>query len=103
MCDGRPLWEKDEDGILTSYGYDSARRLVEMIRSATETTPETIISYTRDALGRAVEERKDIGAMSTVRRTAYDVLGRVSSETDELGRIGSDCYHDSGSHYRYHI
>ena len=78
MCDGRPLWEKDEDGILTSYGYDSARRLVEMIRSATETTPETIISYTRDALGRAVEERKDIGAMSTVRRTAYDVLGRVS-------------------------
>ena len=96
MCDGRPLWEKDEDGILTSYGYDSARRLVEMIRSATETTPETIISYTRDALGRAVEERKDIGAMSTVRRTAYDVLGRVSSETDELGRITAYAYSDDG-------
>ena len=96
MCDGRPLWEKDEDGILTSYGYDSARRLVEMIRSATETTPETIISYTRDALGRVVEERKDIGAMSTVRRTAYDVLGRVSSETDELGRVTTYAYSDDG-------
>ena len=96
MCDGRPLWEKDEDGILTSYGYDSARRLVEMIRSATETTPETIISYTRDALGRVVEERKDIGAMSTVRRTAYDELGRVSSETDELGRVTTYVYSNDG-------
>lgn len=48
MCCG-PLRETDEDGITTSYGYNSAKQLVETIRAATETTPETIISYTKDA------------------------------------------------------
>lgn len=96
MCDGRLLWEKDEDGVLTSYGYDSARRLIETIRSATQTTPETIISYTRDALGRVVEERRDIGAMSATRQKTYDVLGRISSETDELGRVTTYAYSEDG-------
>lgn len=36
------LWaveETDEDSITTSYGYNTAKQLVETIRSATETTP----------------------------------------------------------------
>ena len=44
MCCG-PLRETDEDGITPSYGYNSAKQLEETIRSATETTPETITSY----------------------------------------------------------
>ncbi|MHA3691725.1 RHS repeat domain-containing protein [Akkermansia sp. AKK6] len=85
MCCG-PLRETDEDGVVTSYGYNSAKQLVETIRSATETTPETITSYTKDAAGRTIATRRDIGAMTTVESTEYDDLGRVISSTDMLGR-----------------
>lgn len=95
MCCG-PLWEKDEDGILTSYSYNTARQLVEIIRSATETTPETIISYTRDAADHVLEERTDIGPMTTIVRTSYDLLGRPTSRTDELGRITTWAYSQDG-------
>ena len=54
MCCGK-LSETDEDGIRTSYGYNSAHQLVETIRSEisdgnTVITPETITTYTRDAV-----------------------------------------------------
>ncbi len=91
MCDGRLLWEKNEDGILTSYGYDSARQLTETIRSAVTdgdavVTPETITSYTRDGLGRATTTRTDAGPLKTSVHTAYDALGRVLAETDAQNR-----------------
>ena len=86
MCCG-PLRETDEDGITTSYGYNSAKQLVETIRSATETTPEMITSYSYDAAGRTIATRRDIGAMTTVESTEYDDLGRVVSSTDILGRV----------------
>ncbi|MCB5931599.1 hypothetical protein LJB63_19885, partial [[Eubacterium] rectale] len=59
MCCGK-LSETDEDGILTSYGYNSAHQLVETIRSEisdgdTVVTPETITTYTRDAAGRVLQ------------------------------------------------
>ena len=93
MCCG-PLRETDEDGVVTSYGYNSAKQLVETIRSATETTPETIISYIRDADGRIISTRKDVGAMTTVESTEYDDLGRVVSTTDILGRVTSTQYNE---------
>lgn len=96
ICDGRILWEKDEDGVRTDYGYDSARLLVETIRSATATTPETIVSYTKDALDRATVTRTDTGAMSVTTETAYDLLGRITSETDSLGRITTHSYSANG-------
>ena len=86
MCCG-PLRETDEDGITTSHGYNSAKQLVDTIRSATETTPETINSYSYDAAGRTIATRRDIGAMTTMQSTEYDDLGRVVSSTDLLGRI----------------
>ena len=86
MCCG-PLTETDEDGVVTTYGYNSAKQLVETIRSATETTPETITSYMRDATGRILSTRHDVGAMTTVESTEYDDLGRTISTTDVLGRI----------------
>lgn len=95
MCCG-PLWEKDEDGVTTSYSYNSARQLVETIRSATETTPETIVSYTRDALGKILALRKDIGSMATTESREYDQLGRVVRKTDILGRINTHAYSDAG-------
>ena len=95
MCCG-PLRETDEDGIITSYGYNSAKQLVETIRSATETTPETITSYSYDAAGRTIATRRDIGAMTTVESTEYDDLGRTISHTDLLGRITRTEYSDDG-------
>ena len=96
MCTGNILREMDEDGILTTYSYDSARQLVETIRSATPTTPETITGYTRDASGRALQTRTDIGAMATTKTLSYDLLGRIVEATDELGRKTSYAYSTDG-------
>ena len=95
MCCG-PLRKTDEDGIVTSYGYNSSRQLVETIRSATETTPEIIVSYTRDAAGRTLSTRTDAGPMTTITHTAYDTLGRMASSTDILGRITTHAYSEDG-------
>ena len=96
MCCGK-LSETDEDGITTSYGYNSAHQLVETIRSEVKdgdvvVTPETITTYTYDAAGRTLTTRRDIGAMATTESTAYDALGRVISQTDILGRVTTTHY-----------
>lgn len=95
MCCG-PLWEKDEDGIVTTYSYNTARQLVETIRSATETTPETILSYTRAAFGRILQTRRDVGPMTTTESKAYDLLGQLVQETDVLGRNNVYAYSADG-------
>ena len=94
MCCG-PLRKTDEDGILTSYGYNTARQLVETIRAATETTPETIVSYTRDGAGRILTERRDVGAMTTQILKSYDRVGRMISSTDALGRVTTWAYNEA--------
>ena len=94
MCCG-PLKEIDEDGVVTTYGYNTAKQLVETIRSATETTPEIIISYIRDADGRILSIRRDIGALTTTESTEYDDLGRIVSSTDTLGRVTKTAYSDN--------
>ena len=101
MCDGRLLWEIDENGVRTDYAYDTARQLMETIRSAvtdgeTVITPETITTYTRDAAGRILSTRRDTGAMTTEGSTIYDLLGRTVSMTDVLGRITTYAYSRDG-------
>ena len=96
MCSG-PLKEIDFDGITTLYSYNSARQLTEMIRSGTETTPETVVSYVRDAQGRVLEEWRSVGAMNTVRYAKYDTMGRMIWQKDELGRVTSWYYSGDGS------
>lgn len=90
------LWEINEDGIRTDYSYNTARELVETIRSSTAATPEIITSYTRDAAGRVLQTRKDIGPMTVVEDTSYDILGRVISHTDTLGRKTTTSYSEDG-------
>ncbi|WP_257228748.1 hypothetical protein [Akkermansia muciniphila] len=101
MCDGRLLWETDENGIRTDYAYDTARQLVETTRSAVMygtavITPETITSYARDAAGRVLSTRQDTGAMTTQESTEYDLLGRMTSSTDVLGRVTTYAYSGDG-------
>ena len=101
MCDGRLLWDIDENGIRTDYAYDTARQLVETIRSAvmdgeTVITPETITTYTLDAAGRILSTRRDTGAMTTSESSEYDLLGRITSSTDVLGRVTAYAYSQDG-------
>ena len=101
MCDGRLLWDIDENGVRTDYAYDTARQLMETIRSAvtdgeTLVTPETITTYTRDAAGRILSTRQDTGAMTTQESTEYDLLGRMTSSTDVLGRVTTCAYSRDG-------
>lgn len=101
MCDGRLLWDIDENGIRTDYAYDTARQLMETIRSALidgekVITPETITTYTRDAVGQTLQTRQDIGAMTTRESTAYDLLGRIISSTNVLGRVTTYAYSQDG-------
>ncbi len=91
MCCGR-LSETDEDGITTTYAYDSARQLTEISREEvydgeTCITPETITEYTRDAAGRVLTTIRRVGPMETTEATEYDALGRVTKQTDVLGRV----------------
>ncbi|MBQ8900349.1 MAG: hypothetical protein IJY72_05285, partial [Akkermansia sp.] len=100
MCCGR-LSETDEDGITTTYAYDSARQLTEVSRSAvydgdTCITPETITEYTRDAEGRTLSTTRRVGAMATTESTEFDALGRVTKQTDVLGRMTTTSYSADG-------
>ncbi len=100
MCCGR-LSETNEDGITTTYGYNSAHQLVETIREEVKdgdviVTPETITTYTRDAAGRTLTTRRDIGAMTTTESTEYDILGRVTRQTDIHGRVTTTAYSADG-------
>ena len=91
-----PLEEVNEDGVKLSYGYNTSRQLVEITRSATETTPETITSQVRNAEGNILTEHKHIGPMATIMKSSYDILGRVVSTIDELGRETKTEYADQG-------
>lgn len=100
MCCGR-LSETDEDGITTTYAYDSARWLTEISRAAvydgeTCITPETITEYTRDAAGRVLSTIRRIGPMETTESTVYDAKGRITKYTDILGRVNKFSYSEDG-------
>lgn len=101
MCDGRTLWEKDEDEVRIDYAYDTARQLVETSRSAVVDgeaviTPEIITSYIRDAAGRALSTTVYAGPMQTTQATSYDLIGRTISSSDILGRATAYTYSSDG-------
>ena len=91
-----PLRQVDEDGVMLSYAYNTSRQLVEIIRSATDTKPESIISYTRDSSGNILHLREDVGSMQRTHSRTYDILGRVTSETDYTGRVTTWLYAQYG-------
>ena len=97
MCCG-PLWETDEDGVRTDYVYDSAQRLTEETRALTATSPERTRLYERDAAGRVTRETLKLNSVDFSEKTAtWDLLGRLVSETDELGRATSYAYAEDAS------
>jgi len=100
MCCGL-LSAINEDGIQADYAYNTAHQQTETSRSAvydgdTCITPETITEYVRDAVERILTTTRRVGAMETTESTAYDVLGRVVSQTDILGRTTTTTYSTDG-------
>ena len=100
MCCG-VFNETDEDDVTTTHTYDSARQLTEISRDAvydgeTCITPETITEYTRDAVGRVLTTTRRVGAMATTESMEYDALGRVTRQTDVLGRVTITTYSADG-------
>jgi len=100
MCCG-PLLETDEDGITTTYAYNSAHQLTETSREAvydgdTCITPETITEFVRDAAGRVISTTRRIGSMASLESTVYDALGRVTTQVDVLGRSTTTAYSEDG-------
>lgn len=78
----------DVMGAVTSYTYDSYGNML------TQTLPDpdgagplssTVVTYTRDAYGRATS----VAAGGITTSSTYDLLGRVTSETDGLGNTTS--------------
>ncbi|WP_418197516.1 hypothetical protein, partial [Alistipes shahii] len=51
---------------------------------------------TRDAVGRALQVRRDTGAMTTTESVEYDRLGRIVRQTDVLGRVTASAYSEDG-------
>ncbi|MCD8283631.1 MAG: hypothetical protein LUD52_02780, partial [Opitutae bacterium] len=96
MCCGL-LYEIDEDGVRTDYTYDTARRLVEKMRSPTATMPEQISGYARDARGNIVLETLKLdGPTFSAKSREYDIFGREIVATDELGRTTRTAYSADG-------
>lgn len=101
ICTGDLLWSIDEDGVRTDYAYDTARQLIETTRSEvgdgdTVVTPETITTYTRDAVGRVLALTTDTGPLRTTETATYDLLGRLTRQTDILGRTTTTSYSEDG-------
>ena len=105
---GRVDYEADEQGVVTSYGYDLAGRRTSVTRGTITTTfgydangnqvwvrdnkgNTTYTDY--DVLNRAWRVRYPNG---TSRTFEYDKLGRKTKETDEAGKITRFTYDCAG-------
>lgn len=106
-CTG-PRWETDVRGLQTRYIYDGAKRLVCIERDSavpvenwngmemTSTCPDSITEMTYDGAGNTLSVKNSTGDKATAVFTTYDLLGRIVSRTDELGRITLYSYSPDG-------
>jgi RHS repeat-associated protein len=79
----------DREGVLTEFDYDELGRLTNTVRLGISTANRV------DALGRVTEVlRKGTGesGYTTVKRSAYDSVGRLASETDAAGVLTTYTY-----------
>jgi len=87
----RKDWEKDEQGIQTSYtAYDALGRV------QTETWQGISTTYTYDAEDRVRMVTRSGGGLTLSSSTVYDAAGRVISETSEDGLTTTTVYANGG-------
>ena len=87
ICTG-PLWEVDERGIATTNVYNSLKQRVSSTRHGPRGALAT--TYATDAAGRVTGTAR--GTLASA--SAYDLSGRLISETDEQGRTTAYAYPD---------
>lgn len=87
----RKDWEKDEQGIPTTYtAYDALGRVQTESRQGISTT------YTYDAEDRVRSVTRTGGGLTLTSSTGYDAAGRVTSETTEEGLTTTTTYTNGG-------
>lgn len=100
MCDGGLLWEIDETAsgrtTPTTRAPTGGSHAFRRDGRGNRHHAGTITTYARDAAGRVLSTRQDTGAMTTQESTEYDLLGRMTSSTDVLGRVTTYAYSQDG-------
>lgn len=92
------LWEADEQGVVTTYSYDSQKRRTRTVKTglaATANFPaqENITNLVvLDAIGHALTNTTSSLGLSLQSRTMYDVAGREISSTDTNGLTTTTAY-----------
>lgn len=105
-CSG-PLWETDVQGLQNRYEYDGAKRLVRTERDAAPFAedwnegmnmpcPDSIMEMTYNGSGLMLSAIHSKGESKTMVTSTYDMLGRLVSRTDEMGRITWYSYSGDG-------
>ncbi|MFF7200028.1 DUF6531 domain-containing protein [Streptomyces sp. NPDC008141] len=84
------LREKDADGTVTRFTYDTADRLTRA------ETPTSVLTLERDAMGRLLAETVDGRTM----RFGYDPHGELTSRTTPTGAVTSYAYDAGGNRTR---
>jgi RHS repeat-associated protein len=108
--DNRKAAETDPRGVVTTYGYDAAGRLVSVVQSGIATATAYGFDETnartlqRDALGREVQWRYDAAGRPTTRILpdgtnevfAYDLEGQLTGHTTFGGQTITRAYDSEG-------
>lgn len=96
ICKG-PLSQTDENGITTTYAYNSAKQLETVTRAShTLDWPDTVVSHAYNATGQSTSRHTFTGPMRTSVHTTYDFAGRITSQTDEAGLVTTYAYSADG-------
>jgi RHS repeat-associated protein len=92
----------DENGIETTYTYDSFNRIATRTKKGAPAVegfaaqPDIVITYTYDVEGRIKSETTSASGLTLTRSRAYDVAGRIKTETDTAGLITTYIYTNGG-------
>jgi RHS repeat-associated protein len=96
------LLEQDEQGVWTTYGYDSLKRTVMSIKEGVVASggfasqPAVTNSLAYDAQDRVLRRTMAAGNLSLTSSAVYDVSGRLTSQTETNGLTTTLSYAQGG-------
>ena len=96
------LSETDENGIETTYTYDSLNRILTQTKKGVAASgsfpaqPDIVTTYTTDTEGRTTQETVAASGLSLTTRMSFDVAGRLKTETGTEGLTTTHVYTNGG-------